>query len=241
MKHKIIHFESINSTNTYIKEHYQDLDEFTIVMADLQTQGKGRMDRVWKSNKGENLMFSMLLKPNIDSSKLPLISMVVGASMQQALSKYIPCYIKWPNDIIINDKKVCGILVEGVYSDKLEAIIPGVGVNVNQQEFSDDLIMKASSLGKETNTKYDINDILKDYLANFDYLYNDFLLGNNQFIKICKEYNYLKGKTVYYGNKPVIVLDIMDNGNLLVDDNGKRIELFFGEVTLKNIYNKKIK
>lgn len=235
---KIINFKTLPSTNQYLKEHYQELEEFTVVKADNQTNGHGRMNRSWQVEPNTNLTFSILLKPKVDCSILPLISLVAGASVFKTLDKYVQCTIKWPNDIMINDKKVTGILAEGVYSNTMEALIIGIGINVNQTTFNEEIKNKATSLKNELRKDLNIDTLLQEFCLNFEYLYNDYINGNNTYITICKEHNYLKDKVVTYDNKEVKVLDISNNGNLKILENNQIKELFFGEVTLQNIYHK---
>lgn len=235
---KIINFKTLPSTNQYLKEHYQELEEFTVVKADNQTNGHGRMNRSWQVEPNTNLTFSILLKPKVDCSIIPLISLVAGASVFKTLDKYVQCTIKWPNDIMINDKKVTGILAEGVYSNTMEALIIGIGINVNQTTFNEEIKNKATSLKNELHKDLNIDTLLQEFCLNFEYLYNDYVNGNNTYITICKEHNYLKDKVVTYDNKEVKVLDISNNGNLKILENNQIKELFFGEVTLQNIYHK---
>lgn len=238
MKYKVINFDVITSTNQYIKEQYKNLEPFTIINANKQTNGRGRVDRKWESIEGKNLIFSIYLKPKILPEKLPLLSLLIGASIYNVLSKYINCLIKWPNDIIVNDKKIAGILVESIYSNKLEALVAGIGININQGQFSNDLKNKATSLFIETNTEYNKNIILDEFIKEFDLLYNDFIIGNNQFVNVCKEHNYLLNKEINYNGSIAKIVDISEEGKLIIDINGKQEQLFFGEITLESIYNK---
>lgn len=235
--YKIINFETLPSTNLYLKQNYHIFDEYTVITTDNQTNGRGRINRVWNSNK-DDLTFSILLKPDIDSYKIPLISLIIGAAINKIIDKYIKSYIKWPNDILVNDKKLAGILVEGVFSEKIDAVIVGVGINVNSVEFPDNLIIKATSLKKELNIEIDKNELLNQIIEQFIYLYNEFLNGNDQYLDILKNNNYLKDKKVYINNTEVEVLDINNKGNLIIKENGEIKEIFFGEVTLEKIYNK---
>lgn len=234
--YKIIKFDTLDSTNLYLKQNYNQYDEFTVITTDNQTKGKGRMQRIWNSNK-DDLTFSILLKPNIDSSNLPLISLITGASLCNVINKYIKSQIKWPNDILVNSKKLAGILVEGIYSNKTEAIIVGIGINVNSVDFPSDLIIKATSLKKELNKDINKDDLLNEIIKEFISLYNKFLNNDNTYINIVKNNNYLKNKKVYINNNEVEVLDITNKGNLLIKENEEIKEIYFGEVTLEKIYN----
>lgn len=233
---KIINFDTLPSTNKYLKEHYNEYEEFSVVITDNQTNGKGRMARVWNSTSN-SLTFSILLKPNLDANKIANISLVAGASICKVINKYIPSLIKWPNDIIVNNKKLAGILVEGVSTNTVEAIIVGIGINVNDEKFDDDLLIKATSLKNELNKEINKQQLLQEILNEFYDLYIKFINNNNDYLDICVNNNYLKEKEVYLNNEPIKVLDITNNGNLLVEDiNNNKKELYFGEVTLNKIY-----
>lgn len=233
--YKIINFPTLSSTNQYLKENYKKYDEFVVVTTDNQTNGKGRMDRVWNSSK-DDLIFSILLKPKFDSSKIPLISLIMGASLCNVINKYQNCSIKWPNDIIINDKKIAGILVEAISSYEIDAVIIGIGINVNSEKFPSDLIIKASSLKLETNKLINKEILLDEILKEFLRLYFLFIDNDYEFLNIVKENNYLKNKNVYINDKEVKVLDINNSGNLIILEDNTIKEIYYGEVTLNKIY-----
>lgn len=236
--YKIINFPTLSSTNKYLKENYSLYDEYTVINTNKQTHGKGRMQRTWISNTEDDLTFSILLKPNFDSTKIAQISLIAGASVCKVINKYIQCSIKWPNDIIVNDKKIAGILVEAVTTDKVEAVVVGIGLNVNSTMFDSNLIMKASSLKLEmkTENKLDKERILTEIIDGFIDIYQLFLKKNDYYLQIIKHNNYLKNKEVYVNNEQVKVLDINAKGNLVIEKNNTIQELFFGEVTLEKIY-----
>jgi BirA family biotin operon repressor/biotin-[acetyl-CoA-carboxylase] ligase len=178
-----------------------------------------------------------IVRNELIASVEALISLVIGASLCKVIHKYIKCDIKWPNDIIINNKKVAGILVEGIVSNEIEAVVVGVGININSTSFPNDLIIKATSLKNELGKDISKEEILNEILSEFDSLYIDFLNGNNTFINIIKKNNYLKNKEVYINNKKIKVLDINELGNLVILEDNIEKEIYYGEVTLTNIYN----
>jgi len=123
--------------------------EGTVVIADEQTAGKGRSGRIWVSPSGRNIYFSLLLTPDIKPEKATALTLAMGLSVAQGIrtALSLPAYIKWPNDIIVNKKKVCGMLTEmEVRGSQIKAVIIGVGINVNQKEFPEEIAFKASSL-----------------------------------------------------------------------------------------------
>ena len=115
MNYHYLHFDEIDSTNNYLKNSYKLLNNFTFVSADYQSKGKGRNDRVWSSNPKENLMFSFLIKDQNLIKKFSALSIISACLISELLESYQikDVSIKWPNDVFIKDKKICGILLEG--------------------------------------------------------------------------------------------------------------------------------
>ena len=157
----VVKFKQIDSTNNYLKNSYKLLDNFTFVVADYQTNGKGRNDRVWSSEEGKNLMFSFLIKDQDLLKKHNALSIISAIEVAKLLEAYQfkDVSIKWPNDVLIADKKVCGILLEGQI---LEYIVVGVGLNVNQKVFPDGLRRPATSLSLEAKKDFNVDEIEKE-------------------------------------------------------------------------------
>ena len=125
---KFIDFEAIDSTNTYLKHNHNNLEDFTFVSAKYQSKGRGRGSRVWKSENGTNLLFSLLIKEESLINKFKEISIISAYSLIQVLEEkyHIPdLSIKWPNDIYYRDSKICGILLEAVSSSSIDCLIVG--------------------------------------------------------------------------------------------------------------------
>ena len=156
----IIKKDVISSTNKYIKEHYETLDNYTIVAANYQTNGRGRMTRVWHSTAGENILMSILIKEFNNQSDLNLLSLVTGVAVHKFLSKYLNnLYIKWPNDVLVDNKKICGILLEGKMNNNSKMVVIGIGININQTNFDDEINLLTTSLKKELKR---IDDVLQE-------------------------------------------------------------------------------
>lgn len=234
---KLIKLDVIDSTNTYLKTNYESLDNLTVVTSEHQTNGKGRLGRTWVDE--DDLLFSILIKENIE--KPTDYSFLIGAVLVKVLSKYNP-KIKWPNDIIINDKKCIGILLEGVTREKQECVIIGVGINVNTTKFPEDLLFKATSLRNESNKRIDKESLLEKIIEEFINEYNDYKNKKSNYLNIVRNNFYLDNKDIsfLYNNREEIgnVQGIDDEGNLIVKTNDKILYLNSGEVTLSNIYKK---
>lgn len=230
---KTIHFETIDSTNTYLKENYEKLDNFTFVSADFQSAGRGRNNRNWKSEKGENLLFSLLIKDKTLIDKFSSLSVISAFSIIKALNlEHLS--IKWPNDIYYKDSKLCGILLEAVTRNEIECLIIGIGLNVNQREFVGEYKRTPTSLYQITNQTQDMR-ILKDKV--FNQLYNDFMKVKEgyDFYNYIKEYDYLKDREVYaeINNevKQIKVIGIDSDYSLKVLKDNETYNLSSGEVT----------
>lgn len=236
-----LYFEELDSTNTYLKTHYQELASGTVVYTDHQTQGRGRLGRDWKDDK-KSLVFSLLLKDNLNPKRTSLLALLSGTSMAKTIEEEgIPVQLKWPNDVMVNEKKVCGILVEGIsQGEKPEAIIIGIGLNLNDTEFPSDLKNKAISLYQATGKTFDKKEMLDKFLKNFESFYQGYRKGNDEFLSYFQSHSYLQGKEVYlnyYGeNLKATVVGITFEGKLKVKINGEEKELESGEVTLEENY-----
>ena len=160
---KKIHFDTIDSTNKYLKEHYFELVDFSIVFADHQTEGRGRLGRNWVDDN-QSALFSVLLKEHINVNVISLLPLIVGVAVHKVLIKYVPnIQIKWPNDLIVNSKKLVGILLEGIIDqEEVKAIIIGIGINVNNDCFATDLSKRSTSLFLETKRRFIVEDIIDE-------------------------------------------------------------------------------
>ncbi|MGL4773725.1 MAG: biotin--[acetyl-CoA-carboxylase] ligase, partial [Clostridium sp.] len=238
-------FDEINSTNLYAKKIASSgAPNGTLIVAKSQNSGKGRLERAWSSPNG-GLWFSLILRPNLspmEASKVPLIA---AASIWRTLNKYnYNCKIKWPNDILLNNKKVCGILTEmNCELDKINYLILGIGLNVNISSIDDTLKDKATSLFLCDNRIHNLNLLLSEILSEFDPLYNEFLLTEEipSSLEVCKNNSYLIGKeiiiTTFNKNEVVECIDISSDGSLLIrDSHGNIRPVLSGEVSLNKNY-----
>ena len=156
---KTVHFaKETDSTNEWIKRLSQDgADHGALAVAEFQSAGKGRLGRKWQAEEGSSVMMSLLLKPDFSPQFASMLTIVMGLSIAQAIEKMnVPVSIKWPNDVVVSRKKICGILTEmRLDGEKIRDVVIGVGLNVNQEEISEDLQDKATSLFLETGKKYE--------------------------------------------------------------------------------------
>lgn len=230
---KQIHFESIDSTNTYLKQNYKQLENFTFISADIQTQGRGRNNRKWDSDNN-NLLFSLLIKDKNILKKVNEVSIISAYIIIKVLQEYgiDDLSIKWPNDVYAGNKKICGILLESISTNELECLIVGVGVNVNQREF--DLDYNATSMNIINNTDIDISSLKKNVYSKFESFLNSVSSGSDYYLEISK-YDYLKNKEVYAlinnEKKLVKVKGINSDYSLCVVSNESEYNLYSGEIS----------
>ncbi len=163
----IHHLPSVGSTNDYLKA-LDDAGPLTVVVADEQTAGRGRRERRWHSSAGEGLYFSLLLRPPQSMVSIQMISLLSGIAVAEALVGLgvSNVDIKWPNDVLIGDRKVCGILSEGASSGRLAPrVIVGIGVNLNHSVFPPELSEVATSVLIATGRTADKMEFLDQVLC----------------------------------------------------------------------------
>lgn len=230
-----IHFELIDSTNTYLKDNYQELENLTFVSSDRQTQGRGRNDRKWDSD-GNNLLFSLLLKDKKYYEYTNTISILSAYTILQVLEEYglNDLSIKWPNDVYVDGKKICGILLEAISKNDFECLIVGIGLNVNQIDFDGQYIHEPTSMKKTLNRDIDIEElrdiIYKRLISNLEKL----VRGVDYYEDIVK-YDYLRNKQVYAlinNEKQLVkVIRINKDYSLCVSYNQTEYNINSGEIS----------
>ena len=243
MGKKIFHFETIDSTNNYAKKIALEELDGTVIISEEQTKGRGRVGRQWRSKSGEGIWMSIILKPDMIPQKAPFITLIAGASIVKALNKLgVETFIKWPNDIIINNKKVAGILTElSTEVDKINYIVLGIGINVKTIEFSQEISNIATSLYKEGH-KVSRVDIVRNILEEFERLYLQYINHDlkDEILDICRKHSAIIGKDIYVimnGEKDLVkCLDINKDGNLVIKNNENVIkEIMSGEVSIRGV------
>lgn len=171
--------EVVESTNSLLKAEAEvgKATEGAVVMADHQTAGRGRLDRQWEAPPGKGLLFSVLIYPEIPTEKIALISLIASLAMLEGLSEKLDStglQLKWPNDILHNDRKLCGILCDsGTDASGRQFVVVGVGLNVNQdqQDFPSGLLRPAISMKLITHREHSRDAFLKSALESFDRCY----------------------------------------------------------------------
>lgn len=246
MNVNIVHYEEIDSTNTEARRFSKaGAETGLVVTAKKQTAGKGRRGRSWESPADENLYFSILLRPTFVPEKASMLTLLMAYSVAKALQKQeIHALIKWPNDLVLSKKKICGILTEmNLSGNQVEDVIIGVGLNVNTMKFPKELEDKATSLRRETGKELKCGELLTLILTEFEAQYQRFLKVLDLSV-IREDYNRMlinRGREVMVlepGKEYLAeALGVNELGELLVQKEDGRIEaVFAGEVSVRGIY-----
>lgn len=231
----ILYFETLDSTQAYLKEHFQELDDKTVVTTDQQTAGRGRFDRRWISQPG-GLYFSVLLKPT-KTDFLANLTQLMALSVCQAAEKHgIQPNLKWPNDVQVSGKKLCGILSEAIaQNDRIACLILGVGVNVEQKDLSH-VGQPAVSL-RELGVNVAKQDFLQDVLDLFFQSYQAVLAEGFPVIRpaYIERFPFL-GKQIAVRNGTAaltgIAHDLSPRGTLVLHTPSGPKEILIGDVIL---------
>jgi len=176
---RVYHFFKTDSTNRVAMElGYGDEPEGAVVLAEEQTAGRGRAGRSWHSERGAGLYVTLLLRPKLSPVQAPLLTMLAGLSAHTAVLAQtgLSAELKWPNDLLLNGKKLGGILTE-MYAEPnaVRFVIVGIGINVSQEKFPGELAETATSLRKETGRSHSRLEVLVKLLSQFETDYNRFL------------------------------------------------------------------
>ena len=244
---EIAYFDEIDSTNIKAKElAEQGYPNGTLVVADQQVSGRGRRGRSWESPSGTGIFMTLMLKPEINPNSASMLTLVAALAVAKAIKDVtgLDAQIKWPNDIVINGKKICGILTEmSAQFDYINHIVIGIGINVHNEVFSDEIAHMASSLLLESQgKKFRRAEIIEKILEYFEEYY-EIYLETEDLTALTGEYN----KILVNMNKPVRVLDPKDEfegkamgitakGELIVDTWESRKLVSSGEVSVRGIY-----
>lgn len=248
---EIYYYRETDSTNIRAKELANSgAAHGTLIIAESQTQGRGRRGRVWESPEGEAVYMTTLLKPDFHPSEASMLTLVMALSLARTFQELYGLeaneqgiQIKWPNDIVLKKKKITGILTEmSADIDKIHYVIIGSGINVNNREIPEELQEKATSLflatGKWFNrsqmTAMAMNYFEQDYekfvaARDFKFLkedYEKFLVNKDAEVRV------LDPKGEYVG----IARGINDKGELLIEKDGRIVTVYAGEVSVRGMY-----
>lgn len=244
---EVLYFDTIDSTNIKAQELAEKgYQSGTLVVADKQESGKGRRGRSWVSPSGTGIFMTLMIKPDINPNNASMLTLVAALAVAKAITSVTgeEAMIKWPNDIVVNGKKVCGILTEmNAQFDYINNIVVGVGINVHNESFPEEISQMASSLMIEAGGKrFHRAQIIAETMSYFEQYYDTFL-KTQDLSALVREYDEL----LVNRNKSVRVLDpkepfdgkamgITPKGELIVDTWESRKLVSSGEVSVRGIY-----
>ena len=239
--HEIITYDSVDSTNNVAKSLIGTPDkEGAVILADHQTQGKGRHGRTWYSEENVGIYLSILLKPTLPLEETSKVTLVAGVSLVQAINEFsrARAHLKWPNDIILNGKKVAGILTENHKNTSHSGIILGIGINVNHSHFPVSLQHIATSMAMENGETFERLPLISYFINHLDEEYRCFLeeglspvidhwnLNSDMF---GKQVSLTQGDQTYFGT----AMKLNQQGHLVIlIDDGEEIDFDSGEVAV---------
>lgn len=250
MGREVYYFDETSSTNIDAKRFAEEgAPHGAVVVADMQKSGRGRRGKTWESPSGSAIYMTILLKPDFPPEKAPMLTLVMALSVADAITEMtgLESGIKWPNDIVVNGKKVCGILTEmNVEPDFIQYVVIGVGINVNNgsaEEFPEEIRQTATSLKIESGVQVSRAALVSHVLAQFEKNYDtfvrtlDFSVLMNDYDKhllnLNREVKVLDPKGEYTG----IARGINRTGELIVETgDGRLVEVYAGEVSVRGLY-----
>lgn len=249
---KVLYYTETDSTNLRIKQAgEEEAVEGTLAVAESQNAGRGRRGRSWNSKPGKDIFMSLLLRPECEAIHASSLTLVAGLSVAVAIREITgaEAEIKWPNDIVLHGKKICGILTEMSSEESyMKYVTVGIGINVNTQEFPEEIHKVATSLFLETGKTYIRSHLIAGVMKHMETYYGRFC-ETKDLRNMLEEYNqYLvnKGKEVAVLTGDVnhpqvlyqgIALGINEKGMLLVQTEDETIrEVVAGEVSVRGVY-----
>ncbi len=251
MGQNCVYFAETDSTNTQIRRLAEEgAPDGTLAVADFQTAGKGRRGRGWTSRAGEDIFMSLLLRPQMNPANASMLTLVMGLSAARACQEILlekgcqeQIQIKWPNDLVWQGKKLCGILTE--MSAEVEAIqylAVGIGINVNGQKFPPEIAEKATSLCMALGQPLRRAQVIARVLYYFEQDYETFLQTEDlsglvkdyteRLVNLKRQVQVMDPKGAYTG----IARGINSRGELLVEQEGKMRQVYAGEVSVRGVY-----
>lgn len=254
MGKRVIYYDEIDSTNTAAKRFGKlPGNHGVLILAEQQNAGKGRLGRVWSSPKGSDIFMSLVLQPEIHPQNASMLTLVTALAVSQGIREVtgISCYIKWPNDVVVNKKKICGILTEmSTLNGKMECIVIGMGINVNRDYFPNDLRDTATSLILECKRMVDRTELIvsimkyfEEYYARFERTeslqdmteeYNSLLVNKDRMVRILGSGEDYTGTALGINEKGALLVRTQE----IIQGESKSITktVVSGEVSVRGIY-----
>jgi BirA family transcriptional regulator, biotin operon repressor / biotin---[acetyl-CoA-carboxylase] ligase len=241
----IVRLDEVDSTNTFLLKQIQEgfVPEGMTVIARAQTQGRGQRGNVWETEAGANLILSLLLRPTfLEVNQQFDLTRMAALAIHQTISEILPreaVKIKWPNDLVVDGKKIAGMLIENSISGKtISTAVVGLGVNINQTQFSEQLT-QATSLARISGTKYDVEELMIRFLTNFEKYY--LLRRQGKSAELDAAYHqvlFRRDFSAHYsdatGEFKAILMGVSSEGKLILKDDSEKIRIYnFKEIVFR--------
>ena len=233
-----VYYKAVTDSTNLDAKNAENAPDKSIFLADMQTNGRGRLGREWSSPEGLGIWMSIYLKPETDITDVSQLTLIAGLAVSRVIEN---TSIKWPNDVLISDKKVAGILTEmSAECGKIKHIVVGIGINVNNKDFPRELCDKATSIyietGKISERETIISEIAKEFFSMYDkFLKDGFCIFKEEYEKKCATLD----KEVYLinnGEKRIAkAIGVTDKGELIVESNGKEEIINSCEVSVRGL------
>jgi len=235
-----IYSEDISSTNSYLLDNSDELRHGATILSEFQNEGRGRLNRPWQSVKGQNLTFSILLKNNINKLNPNHINLTASLAVSHAIENLyqLKTDLKWPNDVLIKNKKVSGILLESSSKgSEIEKIVIGIGVNCNQTKFVGDFKIMPTSIKFELKREIARERLLSEILNVFEKLINDSKRSSKKILDEWRDKCRMIGEPISLDigkeKKYGIFYDIDANGYLILKSGDKFEKIINGDISVR--------
>ena len=238
----IVYYNEIDSTNRYAKKLAgQGAAHGTMVLADTQTAGRGRRGHSWISPAGSSISMTLILRPDVPSAQVAKISLLTALATANAIRRVtgLDVRIKWPHDIVAGGRKVCGMLMEmDATPEKVASVVAGVGINVHQTQFPEEIAHSASSLDLLAGRRISRADIVRAFLQEYERVW---ALGDEAMMRAYRERSATIGQRVQViglnGTYTGTAQDVTESGSLLVraDEDGGVREVLAADVSVRGI------
>ena len=235
-----IYCDEVESTNSLLLSSKDFNHNGTVLLAEFQSKGKGRKDRVWISNAGQNLTFSVLLKNDFKERKINLVNLGASLAVAQAIENLfqLDVELKWPNDILVHRKKIAGILLESTSKgNKISRLVVGIGINVNQPNFPGKFEIQPTSIRREFKSLVSREKLLSELLNIYEETLDMIDSEPNKILNDWRERCKMIGEKIKLVEdskiKTGVFEDIDDNGYLILKTGDQREKIHYGDVSLR--------
>lgn len=260
---KVVFYDEVDSTNNVAKQAAEDGEESgTLFVTEHQTAGRGRRGKTWVSPAGSEIFMTLLFRPKINPTVAPMLTIITAMAVAHALNDVVndmssniakdiskdvaskECFIKWPNDIVMGNHKICGILTEmSAEPDWTNYVVIGIGINANTKQFDDEVKDIATSIYLQTGKKVKRSNVIVCFIKHFSQMYAKFI-ETCDLSAFINDYNTLLincGRQVQINEKnssyTALAQGIDKFGRLIVvKEDGQRAEIVAGEVSVRGVY-----